>query len=117
MSDKKRPLFVFQIPDNLLEEADGIKSVGIIELRPREEMMASRRAQNDGARLAFELAREALRRVNDRAVSTGDGSTDTVFDNLHPKIRTLIVTAYSSVNTPKDEQVATFLQSRQVVLE
>lgn len=107
-----RTVHSYEVPASL--RGYGIESIGVIELKAGEELMATKRAQSDPMRLAFELAKESLRRVNNAPVSTADGTADSVWDSMHPKVRNLVVSAYGDVHQPKNAELADFLTSRQV---
>lgn len=108
----KRAIYRFDVPESLRRY--GIQQMGLVELNAREEIMAAKRAGNQPLQLAFELARECLREIDKVPVSTGDGTADSVFDNMHPKIRTLLVSAYSELHNPSDVDTTAFLASREM---
>ena len=108
----KRPTYLYTVPTDL--QRYGIKTFALVELNAREEIMAAKRADNQPVRLAFELARESLREVDGVAVSTAEGTADSVFDSMHPKVRTLLITAYSDLHNPSDKETASFLKSREM---
>ncbi len=91
----------------------GVKSIGMIELTAEEELMATKRAHNDPIRLAYELSKEALREVDGRAMSTGNGTADRAWNGMHPKIRTLVVSAYGQLHSPEEQDLTSFLASQQ----
>lgn len=106
-----RAVHTFTLPASLAGES-GTASVGVVALTAAEEMMASRRSQSDPIQLAYELAKESLRTVDGRAVSTADGSADVWWENpANTKVRTLVVTAYNSVNAPSRDETSDFLKS------
>lgn len=107
-----RALHVFVVPESL--QAHGVKTIGIVELNAEEEIMATRRVRNDAARLAFELAKEALRMVDEQPVSTADGSADSVWTRMNPKVRNLVVTAWGSIHQPQAAESDAFLKSCEV---
>lgn len=105
-------IWTFNVPKKL-SDVTGIKSIGIVEMRVEDEVMATRRANGDRARLAWELALQALVRANGKEVSIADGSADIVF-NKHPKLRNLIVTAYGQVHQPEEDEAKDFLGSMEL---
>lgn len=107
-----RSVYLYTVPAPL--QSYGIAEIGIIELKAGEELMATKRAQQDPMRLAFELAKESLRSVDGKPVSTSDGTSDAIWETMHPKIRNLIVSAYGDVHQPRNSELADFLTSRQV---
>lgn len=107
-----RAKYTYTIPESL--QRYGIKTFALVELNAREEIMAAKRADNQPVRLAFELARESLREVDGVPVSTAEGTADSVFDSMHPKVRTLLITAYSDLHNPNDGDTSSFLKSREM---
>jgi hypothetical protein len=106
-----RVLEIFTLPDGL-----PVTTVGLVERTVQEELMASRRAGNDAARLVYELAKESLRMVDGVPVSTGDGSVDAFFarrDLGMSKVRQLILQAVEVIHNPAGSEVRDFLASRQ----
>lgn len=110
VSRQERVLYLYDVPDSL--SGFGVKEVGLVELTAEEEMMATRRCRGDAVRLGFELAKEALRRVDGRSVSTSVGSTDSAWNQMHPKVRSLVVQAYNDLHGTKQEETASFIRSR-----
>lgn len=90
------------------------QTVTLVELTAEEEMMATRRARSDQIRLVFELVKASLIAIDGVELKSTDGSLDRVWDKLHPKVRSFIMQAYNQVHAPRDEDVTTFLASRQV---
>lgn len=110
----QRLVHEYDIPKELVAES-GYRTVGVVSLSADEELMATRRAAGDQVRLAFELAKEALRFVDDKAVSTADGTVDPIWNKPDfSKVRTLVVTAYNATNQPTQESTQAFLKSRRV---
>lgn len=113
--DQKRPVHWYQIP-KLLAAESGIAKIGIVELTAGEELMATKRATNQ-VTLAFELAKECLWFVNDKRVSTADGTCDEFWSRRAPMmahIRQLVITAMNAVQVPKQEDVTDFLASKTI---
>lgn len=109
----KRSRHTFKVPVTLQAEV-AAESIVIVELTAEEEMMATRRSRGDQVRLAWELAKESLRRVDDQEVKSADGSIDSVWNRMHPKLRQMVIGAYSAVHSPNNEQQVDFLGSRQI---
>jgi hypothetical protein len=64
---RQRPVYQFEVPEQL---ANGVTSVGLVELSADEEIMATKRSRGDTMRLAYELAKQALVEVNGAKVAT-----------------------------------------------
>jgi len=107
-----RPVFRFTVPGSLQKE--GITEVGMVQLTSNEELQATKRARNDTHRLAYELAKQALVEIDGTRVTAADGSIDTAWERMHPKLRTLVMTAYGELHAPEKEDIDSFLKSQRV---
>lgn len=113
-----REVVVFEFPKELADTAENPVSVGLVRLKASEELMALRRARGDAPRAQYELVQQAMVQWNGNAVSLGDGSVDKIFESVDPRVRTLILQAYTSISNPTNLEVAGFLtSSKQVVSE
>jgi hypothetical protein len=56
--------------------------------------------------------KQSIREINGRPVSLVDGSVDVAWVKMHPKVRTLVMRAYSNHNNATDEDMNVFLKSR-----
>lgn len=106
-----RPVYTYTVPESLGDV--GARSVGLVELNAGEELMAAKRAMNNPIQLAYELAKEALRAIDGRPLSLGDGSTDVAWGAMCPKLRNLVMAAYNDLHSPEAAEVKGFLKSRQ----
>ncbi|KKN72084.1 hypothetical protein LCGC14_0414790 [marine sediment metagenome] len=115
--EANRAVYTFKIPKHLQGETDNppgrirIETVGLVELTGGEEMAATKRAQNDLIAGQFELAKEALRQVNNKPVHSWDGSVDQAFNGADPRVRTLIMNAYRRIHEPEKKDMDAFLGS------
>ena len=108
-----RMIYWFQVPPRIGEPL-GIERIGMVELLTGEELMATKRVGTELVRLGFELAKEAVRFINNEPVNTGDGTADAFWGRPGKgmsKIRQLILTAYGQIHNPETEDVASFLKS------
>lgn len=108
---KKREVNLFTLPPSL---ANGVKEIGMVTLSADEELQAFKRSKNDTAKMAAELTKTSIVEVNGKPVGLADGSVDAFWSDLDPKVRQLVLTAYSELHSPKDEEAASFLKSRKV---
>lgn len=111
----KRAMHVFTVPASL-RDAVGVSSIGMVELTPREQGMASKRGGLDPMAIANEYAKESLREVNGKPVNAADGSIDAFWEKAHPKLRTLITTAYDALHMTTNQEASDFLKSKEVVV-
>jgi len=108
-----RPVYTYAIPNKLSRES-GISSVSLTELTAEEELMASKRSRNDAFKLASELTKTSLVMVDGKRMSMADGSADAAWNTMHPKVRQLVMRAYSQLHSVEDEDESSFLTSCQV---
>lgn len=107
----ERAVYEFEVPERH-QGPHQIKTFGIHELTPEEEVMASARAGNEAGAMAIELLKQALCEVNGERCTVGDGSTDIWLGKLGAPARGLALTAYAEINTPSKDEVAVFLKTR-----
>lgn len=109
-----RVVFTYAIPADLQKTSRGVvvTTIGVAELTPLDEIEAAKRSRGDTTRLAFELAMQSFAEVNGKAVSLSDGSAESNWTAIGPKLRNLVMTAYSEVNQAGGEAVVGFLASR-----
>ena len=107
-----REVHIFDFPAEFHGEA---KTVGMVLLTANEELQASARSRGDSFRLAYELAKASLYEVDGRRVGVEDGSVDEAWTKFSPKVRQLLLSAYSDMHTVDEKQVvAPFLKTRRV---
>lgn len=109
-----RTVYTYDVPPLLQKTSKGVivKTIGVAELQPLDEIEATKRARGDAARLAFELALQSLATVNGTPVSLGDGSAETAWTSLGPKLRNLVMSAYAENNQAGQNDLVGFLASR-----
>ena len=122
-----KALYKFALPKSLhvrLSTAPGapeeiVTAVFMQEVSIVMEANAAERARNSLLRLPAELALGALAgaEINGqfRALNEADGSGEKFLSDVGPKVRSLVVSAYSSVNNVEPEDSAAFLGSRALV--
>ena len=110
-----RAVTTFSIPAALQSP---YASIGLVELETGEELMAARRAGSEPMALAYELTKQSIYEVTDagtsapRQVTLADASTDEVWRRSGPKLRQLLMQAYSLLHTPGNDVEQDFLKSR-----
>lgn len=110
---QKRPVYLYDIPEHLAKEA-GVSSVGLVTLTADEELTCFKRARNDSAKMATELSMAALVEADGKKLTGADGSVDSFWKNLDPRIRQLVMTAYTELHAAKEEDQQSFLKSRTI---
>jgi hypothetical protein len=110
-TDSSRPVYTYQIPAKLAAEAE-IASVTIVHLTAAEELAAAKRAGGtDAMRLAQELAKACLHGLNGKTLSAVNNEKEAAWHKLHPKIRSLVLSAYAKLHSPDNQDVDSFLAS------
>ena len=112
-STPERQMYEYDIPPKMAKTT-GITSVGLVQLTADEEITSAKRARNDNMRLAYELVKASLVAVNGKKVSLADGSADTAWNKMDPKVRALVLQAYAELHNAPEESVEDFLASRKV---
>lgn len=110
-----RPVYIYKVPPAL--GGEDFKTIGLVQLTAREEMMAAKRSNGDPIKLAYEQVQQSIAEVNGERVSIADGSADKAFNAMNPMIRNLVMTAHAKLHSPEDTVVEDFLGSREVRIE
>lgn len=111
--EAERLMYWFDLPKALATKLQ-VQRIGFVELLASEEKMAASRA-TDQISLAFELVRESLRRIDNKQLSTADGSADAFWAAATPgmaQFRALAVQAYNAIHNASQEDLKSFLGSR-----
>lgn len=106
-----RNVNLFEIPETLAEET-GVTEIGIVTLNSDEELACFKRSKGDNAKLATELAKQALVEANGKPLTGADGSVDSFWKTLDPRLRQLVLTAYTELHGATEEDTQSFLKSR-----
>lgn len=108
-----RPVHLFTVPSKLAAEV-GVHEVGLITLSADEELQAYQRGKKDSAKIAAELAKAALVEVDGKPMTVNDGSADTLWRTIDPRVRQLVLTAYAEIHGAEEADQESFLKSRKV---
>ncbi len=104
-----RVIHRFEIPASVPGE---IRSLGLIEITAQEELQAEQRCRGVSDKRAAEMAKASLVEVNGQKVRFADGSVDKAWNSMHPKVRTLVASAWVKLHLANDEEVDGFFASR-----
>lgn len=102
---------LFDVPERLAEQT-GVSSIGMVTLTADEELTCFKRARGNNAQLAAELAKASLAEADGKPLSVADGTADSFFGKTDPRLRQLILTAYTELHSASTEDAEAFLQSR-----
>lgn len=112
---RARAKYEFEFPAHVAADI-GITKLVLTELTPSEEIRAAKRAENDAFTLVQELAKESIREVDGRPVSTSDESADIVWVQLGQVGRSMLMNATQAVSQPSKDDLRSFLLSRKVTV-
>lgn len=104
-----RVIHRFDIPASVPGE---IRSLGMVEITAQEELQAEQRCKGASDKRAAEMAKASLVEVNGQRVHFHDGSVDKAWANMHPKVRTLVASAWVKLHLADDSEVDSFFASR-----
>lgn len=108
---KDRLITLFDVPESIAADV-GVRQVGFVTLTADEELLCFNRARGSSARLASELAKASLVEADGKPLSGADGSVDSFFSRADPRLRQLILTAYTELHAASAEDADAFLKSR-----
>lgn len=112
-----REVNTYDVPKTVAK-ASGVTQVGMITLTADEELLCYKKARGDNAKLASELAKACLveATVNGavKKLAAHDGSVDSFFANVDPRIRQLLLQAYADLHAVESEDSESFLKSRKL---
>lgn len=108
---KGRLVVLFDVPPSIAEAA-GVRELGFVTLTADEELLCFQRARGNSARLAAELAKASLVEADGAPLSGADGTVDAFFSRADPRLRQLVLTAYTELHAASQEDADAFLKSR-----
>lgn len=104
-----RVIHRFEVPASIPGE---IRSLGLVEITADEELKAEARCRGSSDKRAQEMAKQSLVEVNGQTVGFVDASVDKAWNLMHPKVRTLLASAWVRLHLANDEEVESFFASR-----
>lgn len=113
---ESRLIYWFNTPPSVRDKT-GIQRLGFVELSGREMTTATKRGNLDQVETAFELAKEALRFVDDKRTLTADGTADAFWASNSPglsMVRQLAMAAYAKIHSPEKGETVDFLASMSI---
>ena len=106
---QERVIHRFTVPASIPGD---VRSVGMVEMTAEEELRAEQRCKGASDKRAQEMTKQALVEVNGQPVGFGDFSIEKAWAGLHPKLRTLLATAWVKLHLAEDSEVDDFFASR-----
>lgn len=124
-------IYEFDIPNGdddrlwseVTQDFGSVRTLGMRLLTPLQEKYATQAAKGDPLQLAFELARRAVAYVKSdhggraemHQLAEDDGSSKALWAQLHPRIRTLAMSANAEISIPNERTQTAFLASRRII--
>lgn len=106
-------------PDCKTMDFGELRTITMKLLTPLEEKTAVGRCRGDNLRMAYELAEAAIASVTnaegqEHRVQSHDGTLNMLMAQMHPRLRALVMQAYSEDAVPSGKQSSGFLKSRKI---
>ncbi len=108
-SNQSRVIHRFNVPASIPGD---IRSLGLVEITAEEELRAEQRCKGASDKRAQEMAKQALVEINGEPVGFADGSVDKAWNEMPPKVRTLLASAWVRLHLANDDEVESFFASR-----
>ena len=104
-----RVIHRFEVPKTIPGD---VRSLGLVELTAHDELQVEARCRGASDKRAQEMAKAAIVEVNGKPVSVGDGSCDSAWATMHPKVRMLVSSAWLKLHLANEEETEAFFASR-----
>ena len=99
----------FKVPDSIPGE---VRSLGLVEITAEEELQVEQRCKGASDKRASEMAKQAIVEINGEPVSLLNGTVQQAWNEMHPKVRTLLASAWVKLHLANDDEVESFFASR-----
>lgn len=104
-----RVIHRFSVPESIPGE---VRSIGMVEITAEEELLVEQRCKGASDKRAQEMTKTAIVEVNGQKVGLSDASVDRAWNEFHPKVRTLVTSAWVKLHLASDDEVDSFFASR-----
>lgn len=105
---KDRVVYRFSVPGSIGGE---IRSLGMVELTADEEVQIEARCKNVPEKRAVEIAKAAIWEVNGQRIHNGAGELDKAWNEMSPKVRSLVNRMWIKLHLANDDEVSSFEKS------
>lgn len=103
-----RVVYRFDVPASIPGE---IRSIGMVELTADEEVGIEVRCKNYPEKRAVEIAKAAIWEVNGQRITNGAGELDKAWNEMSPKLRSLVNRMWIKLHIADDSEAAFFEKS------
>jgi hypothetical protein len=108
---KDRVVYRFTVPESIVGT---IRSIGLVELTADEEIAVEARCKSYPEKRAVEIVKSTVWEVNGERIHNGAGELDKLWNNLPPKVRSLVNRAWVKLHAADDSESASFEKSMTV---
>lgn len=109
--ERERVVYTFTIPESIAGE---VRSVGLVELTSNEEIAVESRCKGNPEKRAIEIVKSTVWEVNGQRIHNGAGELDKLWNNLSPKVRSLLNRAWIKLHAADDAESESFEKSMTV---
>jgi len=108
-----RPMFEYTIPTTL--RGEGIpEKISLCPLTAEQEIQASKVGGFNLMKSQYEATKRAIAEVDGKPAKFADGDVDALWNRMSPRLRALLITAYSKMTTASEEEDDSFFASEQM---
>lgn len=108
-----RPVHTYTVPTSLRFEGGPIQ-IGLQPLTAEQEITASKVAGFNLLKSQYEAVKRAIVEFDGKGANFADGQVDEFWDKCSPKLRALLLGAYSKITSASEEEEAGFFGSEQI---
>lgn len=105
---RDRVVYTFTVPASIGGE---VRTIGMVELTADEEIAVEARCKGVPEKRAVEIVKATVWEVNGDRIHNGAGELDRLWNNLPPKVRTLLNRAWVKLHAADDAETDSFEKS------
>lgn len=109
-----RLVHTYTIPETLRSDDCPTKTVGLRELKSREEIDANKVGGLDFMKSQYEAVKRAVCSLDGKAVTVADPALDKFWEDCGPRVRALLIKTYNRLSSATEEEDKSFFESEQI---
>ena len=110
-----RPTYEYTIPVSL--RGEGIPGkIGMKPLTAEQEIQASKVGGFNLMKAQYEAVKRAVAELDGKPANFADGDVDKLWDVMSPRLRALLVSAYSKMTSASEEEESSFFASEKMLV-
>lgn len=110
---QSRAVYRYSIPESLRGQQNVPKKVGMIQLSADQELMASRVGKFDFTKAQYAATKLSIVEFDGRPVDQANAEVDKFWERVDPRVRALLVQAYTKLSSPTKEEEDAFFGSEE----